>query len=218
MHDETVDRTTDGTGRICDLTLAQIRALDAGSKKSPEQSYSSGQFKGERVPTLEEALACFPKTGLLLNIHCKTGDAVVEVAELLRRTGRVRQGIVMCEERRDLETLREKCPWARAGYIGSYEGNWHRPWTAEQADEVIAYAAKAGVEFLQVLPECHCTPEQLRFLHDRGIRTTYFVADDEKTMREIVAEGHDFVFTDFYSCLEPVYRQAIHSARRRTGM
>ena len=83
---------------------------------------------------------------------------------------------------------------------------------------MIAYAAKAGVEFLQVLPECHCTPEQLRFLHDRGIRTTYFVADDEKTMREIVAEGHDFVFTDFYSCLEPVYRQAILSARRRTGM
>ncbi|HDI31391.1 MAG TPA: glycerophosphodiester phosphodiesterase, partial [Thermofilum sp.] len=42
MHDETVDRTTDGEGRVRDLTFNEIRRLDAG--------------KGERVPTLEEVL------------------------------------------------------------------------------------------------------------------------------------------------------------------
>ena len=42
IHDETVDRTTDGTGRVEEMTLEQIRALDAG--------------KGERVPTFEEAI------------------------------------------------------------------------------------------------------------------------------------------------------------------
>ena len=49
MHDATVNRTTDGTGRVKDLTLAQIRALDAGIRKGPE-------FVGEKVPTLREAL------------------------------------------------------------------------------------------------------------------------------------------------------------------
>ena len=50
MHDSRVDRTTNGTGAIRDLTLAEIRALDAGNKRGPE-------YAGERVPTIDEALA-----------------------------------------------------------------------------------------------------------------------------------------------------------------
>lgn len=49
MHDPWVDRTTDGSGLVSDLTLAEIRKFDAGSWFSPE-------FAGERVPTLREAL------------------------------------------------------------------------------------------------------------------------------------------------------------------
>ena len=49
MHDATVDRTTDGTGAIAELTLAEIKALDAGS------SFDE-RFRDERVPTWEEAL------------------------------------------------------------------------------------------------------------------------------------------------------------------
>ena len=49
MHDSNVNRTTDGQGRVKDLTLEQIKTLDAGIRKGPE-------FTGERVPTLREAL------------------------------------------------------------------------------------------------------------------------------------------------------------------
>ncbi|MBT9330602.1 glycerophosphodiester phosphodiesterase [Paracidobacterium acidisoli] len=48
MHDSTVDRTTNGTGAVHDMTFDQIRALDAGSKFSPA-------FAGTKVPTLDEA-------------------------------------------------------------------------------------------------------------------------------------------------------------------
>ncbi|MEK7278389.1 MAG: glycerophosphodiester phosphodiesterase family protein, partial [Chloroflexota bacterium] len=47
MHDPTVDRTTDGRGRVADLTLAALKRLDAGAKKD-------AKFAGERVPTLAE--------------------------------------------------------------------------------------------------------------------------------------------------------------------
>ena len=53
---------------------------------------ASVTFAGEKVPTLEEALAVFPRAGIFLNIHCKTGDAAPEVADLLWRTGRLAQG------------------------------------------------------------------------------------------------------------------------------
>ena len=50
VHDATVNRTTNGRGRVSGMTLAEIKRLDAGSWFSPD-------FKGERVPTLKEALA-----------------------------------------------------------------------------------------------------------------------------------------------------------------
>lgn len=197
MHDGKVDRSTNGTGRIADLTLAEIRALDAGSKKG-------AAFAGEKVPTLDEALDCFPRTGIYLNIHCKTGDAAPEVAEMLRRKGRLAQGILMMDSRKDLLAVKEKCPWAKTGLVIKTP-KWSVPWTEEEAWRQVRDAAKIGVEFLQILPNSHCTREQLVFLHDRGIRTTYFVANSKEKMEEIVREGHDFIFTDYYSLLRPVY-------------
>ena len=49
IHDATVDRTTNGTGKVCDKLLSEIRALDAGS-------YMGEQFKGERIPTFIEIM------------------------------------------------------------------------------------------------------------------------------------------------------------------
>ena len=49
IHDETAERTTDGKGKICEMTLAEVKKLDAGIKKAPE-------FAGERVPTLRELM------------------------------------------------------------------------------------------------------------------------------------------------------------------
>ena len=49
IHDDTVDRTTDGTDRVGDLSFCELRALDAGS-------WMGTQFRGERIPTLSEAL------------------------------------------------------------------------------------------------------------------------------------------------------------------
>lgn len=67
MHDETVDRTTDGSGLIVDKTLAEIKQLDAGIKFSEE-------FRGTRIPTLQEVVQMLLKikfTGIF-NLELKT--------------------------------------------------------------------------------------------------------------------------------------------------
>lgn len=64
IHDYTLDRTTDGTGKILDYTVEELKAFDAGSKFSPE-------FAGETIPTFREVLALLQDTDIELNIEIK---------------------------------------------------------------------------------------------------------------------------------------------------
>lgn len=81
MHDHLVDRTSDGTGLIREKTLAEMKALDAGSWKDK-------RFAGERVPTFEEFLELFrDQKEMLFNIELKdypadSGDFAYRSAEL----------------------------------------------------------------------------------------------------------------------------------------
>jgi len=80
MHDATVDRTTNGTGKIADLSLAELRTLDTGAWRSAE-------FAGEGVPTLAEVLALVQKHGVRLNVEVKRFSrpvAAQRLAGLLR--------------------------------------------------------------------------------------------------------------------------------------
>src|SRR5437870_11296770 len=73
MHDWTLERTTDGTGAVCDRTLAEIRRLDAGAWFGPA-------FRGTRVPTLADVLAA---VGLPVNVELKpVGDDGLEARAL----------------------------------------------------------------------------------------------------------------------------------------
>jgi glycerophosphoryl diester phosphodiesterase len=79
LHDETVDRTTDGHGKVTELTLDQLHQLDAGRWFSPE-------FTGQRVPTIDEVFALVASCGKydsLFAVDIKAADADVE-ADLVR--------------------------------------------------------------------------------------------------------------------------------------
>jgi glycerophosphoryl diester phosphodiesterase len=103
-HDPTVDRTTEGTGRIADLTLAQVQTLDNAYWWSPGEIVLHGggadayplrgraaDDPGLRIPALREVLEAFP--GTFLNLDIKESAPDVEpyeglLAELLRQFGR----------------------------------------------------------------------------------------------------------------------------------
>ena len=68
IHDETLERTTDGKGRVSETPLAELRTLDAGSWFGPA---SAPTFAGERIPTLAEAVNLVAELGLGINIEIK---------------------------------------------------------------------------------------------------------------------------------------------------
>lgn len=74
IHDETLDRTTDGHGRVVDHTLAQLRELDASAGRPG--------FAGVRIPTLEAVLATLAPATLAINIELK--NSVVDYPGLER--------------------------------------------------------------------------------------------------------------------------------------
>lgn len=87
LHDDTVDRTSNGTGKIKSLTFAEVRALDFGSWKAEE-------FAGEKIPTFEEFLHLCKRLGLHPYIELKDGTeaqvkALVETVKLCGMKGMV---------------------------------------------------------------------------------------------------------------------------------
>jgi glycerophosphoryl diester phosphodiesterase len=115
LHDETVDRTTDGTGRVSDLTLAEIRKLDAGSWFDPK-------FKAQKVPTLDEALAAMKGRALPdLDFKAGTPAKLIDAVQRHDLLGRV---TLYCGDwdllRRSLGLTRDvlarpTAPWGRVG-------------------------------------------------------------------------------------------------------
>jgi glycerophosphoryl diester phosphodiesterase len=110
IHDATVDRTTNGTGRVRDLTLAQVQALDAGydfgapaypyrgirtGAVPPPAGYTADDFK---VPSLPEVLRAFPDVPI--NIEIK-GTSDLDTASFLR-TARILAGVLNASGRTDI--------------------------------------------------------------------------------------------------------------------
>src|SRR5271156_1995633 len=91
IHDDTVNRTTNGQGAVHDLSLEEIRKLDAGS-------WFGSEFAGERIPTLEEILDFSKKNDVVFYLELKpTGSWGGEHALIgaLRSSGEVARTIVI---------------------------------------------------------------------------------------------------------------------------
>jgi glycerophosphoryl diester phosphodiesterase len=114
LHDFTVDHTTNGKGYAHDMTLAQLKDLDAGSKKDPK-------FAGVQIPTLDEVFAAIGQK-LYVNVEIKSEtedtDGVEQaVADCLRRNNMQERVIVSSFNPLALKRFREIMPEVPIGYL-----------------------------------------------------------------------------------------------------
>lgn len=119
IHDDTLDRTTDRTGRVAELTMDEIREADAGATFArPDDAGLPYAGEGLRVPTLPEVLEWLPDgVGLVVEIKARAAaDAVVEAL----RGQPVREGnrlAVISFDEATIERVRELDPGIRTGYL-----------------------------------------------------------------------------------------------------
>ena len=107
MHDETVDRTTDGSGRVSQLSLADLKALDAGSWFGP-------QFAGQRVPTFDEALEVVRShtqvsPSIALDVKKLSPDIVNMICDRIQKHGLIEDVIGIGAIIRSVDVRRQFC-------------------------------------------------------------------------------------------------------------
>ena len=189
MHDADVDRTTDGTGAIAELTLAEIKALDAGSS-------FGGQFRGERVPTWEEALDLVQgKVGL--NVHLKEGgnpDGNFErkVARVLQDFGMVDDSILACSD---------ESAGIFAGIDPRIECRIFR--ARRTPEEYLRKSVEMGLRTMQPGRDI-TTPGYVRKAHAAGRIVHVFYADTPEDMRAFIEIGVDGILTNYPERLKAV--------------
>lgn len=189
MHDATVDRTTNGKGRVADLTLAQLRSLDAGAKKD-------ARYAGTRIPTFAEALAIFPHD-VWLNCHLKGGFAAgAAAARVIAGAGRRHQAF--------LAATAEATRGAREAVPGILICNMER-----QADS-LAYAQQTiamRAPFIQLRGEGEVPAEVVRLLREAGVRVNYYHDETPAGLRRLWQAGIDFPLVNDLAAALPVARE-----------
>ncbi|MEL7609426.1 MAG: glycerophosphodiester phosphodiesterase [Bacillota bacterium] len=123
IHDETVDRTSNGRGYVRDKTLKELRELDF--------SFGVDGFAGEKIPTLEEVYALLTPTGLKINVEIKS-DIVLypgiesALVELQKQAGMAGRILYSSFNHYSLRTLRSFDPGCKIGLL--YSGILADPW------------------------------------------------------------------------------------------
>lgn len=180
LHDPTLDRTTDGSGDVRRMTLAELRRLSAGYRVRFGETYF-----GERVPTLAEALALMRGRGramIELKRESVGEDALagIEARTLqeVRRAGMEDDVALISFDRRALLRCREQAPAITRGHL------FHRA----SIDEVIEGAR--AVASMLVMPEKGMLSDALcDRAHEAGLKLVTWVVDDAEELRSFERFG-----------------------------
>jgi glycerophosphoryl diester phosphodiesterase len=173
MHDESVDRTTDGRGSVSDLTFAELKMLDAGG--------------GERIPTYEDVLQLTSGTGAILLLAIKESPVldkrqVVRLTEAYDAELRV---IVGARTLEDLRTFRSLNPNLRTlGFIRGIED--------------VEPFVDAGVDIIRLWPDwIRANPDLVRRVHTLG-KPVWTTAGDapREDLDELIGLGVNGILTD----------------------
>lgn len=195
FHDATLERTTDGRGKLADHSLGQLRKLDAGYHFLEDGSYT---FRGAdvRIPTLEEALELDAAIHYNLEIKPKDPAFATRVWELIEHHGIHDRVLVASEHDDATEAFR-----ARSG--GSVATSPGRKGAMKFWASVLSGTWRNAVfpfDALQIPPMFRgmnvITPQFLDAAHRHGIQVHVWTINDPAEMYDLASAGVDGIMTD----------------------
>ena len=183
IHDNTVDRTTDATGYVHDMTLEELKSCDAGVHKGK-------QFEGLKIPTLRELCElCAPYKELLFNIEIKerTRETVDLAFEILGEFGLMDRCVFTCFDAAVVaymyDTYGVKCQGFPKEYMDNFE-------EGENGTYSKLFAVGIAMTPSETKPERRVlTPEIVKEFEALGIEPWCYCPDDEAMVERAIACG-----------------------------
>lgn len=171
LHDETVDRTTNKTGHVAEMSLEQVQRLDAGN--------------WQRIPTLEEALEIARGTiGVILEL--KVEGIGNEACAIVKRTGFTGPLIYASFLTEELQRVRRADPEAKIMVLQ------HRRLPRDPVADVVAVnASHVGLHFATI------TPALLQTFHNLGQQVFTYTVNEPRDIQRMRDMGVDGIVSDF---------------------
>jgi glycerophosphoryl diester phosphodiesterase len=197
LHDSTVNRTTDGSGRVQDLTLEQLKQLDAAYRWSPD---GDARFplrgKGIAVPTLQEVFAALPYHRINIEMKSGNGYPVKDLCRLIKAADREKRVMVASFKDDLLKDFRVACPGvatsAGGGETRAFFGlntiglsRIYRP--DAQAFQVPERYGKVNV----------INRSFIAAAHERNMKVHVWTVNDTASMQRLIQLQVDGIVTDY---------------------
>jgi len=204
IHDSTVDRTTNGTGAVLDLTAAELAALDAGYRFARDGEFPF-RDQGIGVPTLGDVFDRYPHVSLLVELKSANPRLASLVVEQIRAVDGIGRITVGSFHQGALDAVRACDPRIRTGAD-----------IDEIKSELAAAVCGSGVrtppfQSFQV-PELYAgmrvvTREFITRAHDVGVSVIVWTVDREQDILRLLEWGVDGLITDRPDIAVPVVRE-----------
>jgi len=185
IHDDTVERTTDGKGEVAKLTLEELKRLDAGVK------FKGGAIKGERIPTLDEV---FEITGgkCGLNIELKAAGVENQVAQIMQARNAFGDSIVSSFDWDYLKKIQQLHFNIRVGLLAE-----------EKPVDLMMNAVAMRAHSINPRWDM-VTADLCKAAHERGLMVYTWTVDADARMRALIECGVDGIMTNYPERLRKV--------------
>ena len=197
IHDDTVDRTTNGSGPVKEKLLTDLQEFDAGYKWSPERLGGSFPYRGQglRIPTLVEVLEAFPDYKINIEIKQLEPSITAPLCDLIRIQARETDVMVGSFHAEAMKDFRQRCPEVATSATPAEVRNFYILTRLS-----LARFARAPAEALQV-PEYQGDLQIVseRFLgaaHRKNMQVHVWTVDELSDMERLISLGVDGIVTD----------------------
>lgn len=201
IHDDTVDRTTDGSGRVNDFTLEEIQELDAGYSFEDLDGERSYRGEGVTVPTVEEVLTSFPDTRHLIelkdtNDEDRWEEMIQEMWRLIEEHD-LNDNVMIASFTHEINERFQEISDDTVAIGGGEEAV--RPFV-ERHILYLNGLVNPNADAFQLPTEQEgfdlTNSNILRGAHQRNMQVYYWTINDEETMQELIDKGADGIVTD----------------------
>lgn len=197
MHDATVNRTTEGAGRVSELTLAELKKYDAGYRWSPDGGKSFPvRGRGIAVPTLEEVFKALPKMRFIIEPKQDAPSITEPLCSLLRRHAMTERVVVGSFSHSIMSEFRQACPEVATSaspsevsrFLAMQKTGLDRAYSPPmQALQVPEYLGG-----LQVLSKAF-----VEAAHGRNLEVHAWTINETADMQRMINMGVDGLMTDY---------------------